>query len=261
LNLDLNGKTAVVTGGSDGIGKATAARFAQEGANVVICARRTDHLIAAAGEIAKGTSSKVIPITCDVTNPTDIKNTVSETINLFGKIDILINNAGRSAAGHIDRIPDDIWYEDIELKLMGAVRFARAVAPYMRKNRWGRIINITTPGGKAPRPSSVPTSVTRAAGIALTKEMSLDYAKDGILVNTVCVGLIKSAQHERFWEDSDKEYQTLDEWYSVNGKAVPLARFGESYEVADTIVFLASEKASYITGTAINVDGGSSAVI
>jgi 3-oxoacyl-[acyl-carrier protein] reductase len=259
LNLDLNGKTALVTGGSDGIGKATANRLAAEGVDVIICARRKDHLETAAKDISKGKSSRVVPITCDVTKHDDIKNTVSKAIDLFGKLDILVNNAGRSLHGHFSEITDEIWQEDLELKLMGAIRFSRAVAPYMKQNGWGRIINVTTPGGKAPGPASVPTSVTRAAGIALTKEMSLDYAKDGILVNTVCVGLIKSAQHERSWSESNKNI-SLNEWYSEKGEPVPIGRFGEANEAADVIVFLASERSSYITGTAINVDGGSSAV-
>ena len=260
MNLDLNGKTALVTGGSDGIGRATADRLAGAGANVIICARRTDHLKNVAEQISKGKISKVLPITCDVTKPEDIKKAVTESIKLFGCIDILINNAGRSSAGHFQEITDDLWQEDLDLKLMGAIRFSRLVVPYMKQSGWGRIINITTPGGKAPGPASVPTSVSRAAGIAITKEMSLDYAKDGILVNTVCVGLIKSAQHERTWLSENKKQKTLDEWYTNNGKNIPIGRFGESEEVADLIVFLASDRSSYITGTAINVDGGSSAV-
>ena len=260
MNLDLNGKNALVTGGSDGIGKAAADRLAGAGANVIICARRTDHLRNTAEQISNGKTSKILPITCDVTKPEDIKNAVSEAIRLFGSVDILVNNAGRSSAGHFQEITDDLWQEDLDLKLMGAIRFSRLVAPYMKEQGWGRIINITTPGGKAPGPASVPTSVSRAAGIALTKEMSLDYAKDGILINTICVGLIKSAQHERTWLSENKKQTTLDEWYAKNGSNIPIGRFGEAEEVADLIVFLASDRASYITGTAINVDGGSSAV-
>ena len=249
-----------MTGGSDGIGRAAADRLAGAGANVIICARRTDHLQNMAEQISKGKTSKILPITCDVTKSKDIKNAVSEAIRLFGSVDILVNNAGKSSAGHFQEITDDLWREDLDLKLMGAIRFSRLVAPYMKQQGWGRIINITTPGGKAPGPASVPTSVSRAAGIALTKEMSLDYAKDGILINTICVGLIKSAQHERTWVSENKKQGTLDEWYSKNGRNIPLGRFGEAEEVANLIVFLASDRASYITGTAINVDGGSSAV-
>ncbi len=260
MNLDLNGKNALVTGGSDGIGRAAAEKLARAGANVIICARRTDHLQNTAKQISNGKTSKILPITCDVTKPEDIKNTVSETIKLFGSVDILVNNAGRSSAGHFQEITDDLWREDLDLKLMGAIRFSRLVAPYMKDQGWGRIINITTPGGKAPGPASVPTSVSRAAGIALTKEMSLDYAKDGILINTICVGLIKSAQHERTWLSENKNQNSLEEWYAKNGSNIPIGRFGEPEEVANLIVFLSSELASYITGTAINVDGGSSAV-
>ncbi|MCH7745194.1 MAG: SDR family oxidoreductase, partial [Chloroflexi bacterium] len=148
-------------------------------------------------------------------------------------------------------------------KLFGAIRCSRLAIPHMKAQGGGRIINITTPGGKAPAPRSVPTSVSRAAGIALTKEMSKDYAQDNILVNTVCIGLIKSGQHERRWEQQNAQNPslTLDNWYDDMAKRVPLGRVGEAEEAGDLIAFLASNRASYITGVAINIDGGTSSVV
>jgi NAD(P)-dependent dehydrogenase (short-subunit alcohol dehydrogenase family) len=133
----------------------------------------------------------------------------------------------------------------------------------MRAQGGGRIINITTPGGKAPGAGSVPTSVSRAAGIALTKALSKEYAAHNILVNTICIGLIKSGQHERRWKAANTAQPdlTLDVWYDRMGEGVPLGRVGEAGEAGDLIAFLASERASYITGTAINIDGGRSAIV
>jgi NAD(P)-dependent dehydrogenase (short-subunit alcohol dehydrogenase family) len=133
----------------------------------------------------------------------------------------------------------------------------------MRAQGGGRIVNITTPGGKAPGPASVPTSVSRAAGIALTKELSKDYAKDNILVNTVCIGLIKSGQNRRSWERArvDRPDLTEERYYEERGESIPLGRVGEAGEAGDLIAFLVSDRAAYITGTSVNIDGGSSAVV
>ena len=263
LDLGLKGKIALVTGGSDGIGKAAAARLAQEGASVAICARRAEVLEQAASEIRESTGGRVLAVRADLTDPSQVQTMFDAVIDAFGRIDILVNNAGTSMAGHFGDVTDETWTEDLTLKLFGAIRCSRLAIPHMQSRGWGRIVNITTPGGKAPAAGSVPTSVSRAAGIALTKEMSLDYARDNILVNTVCIGLIESGQHRRRWEAQRAEGSkaTLGEWYTEMGKGVPLGRVGKAEEAADLIAFLASERASYITGTAVNMDGGSSAVV
>jgi NAD(P)-dependent dehydrogenase (short-subunit alcohol dehydrogenase family) len=263
MDLGLEGKTALVTGGSDGIGKAAAGRLVQEGARVAICARRADVLEAAAAELRDSTGGHVMAVRADLTDPAQIQSMFDTVIGTFGRIDILVNNAGTSMAGHFGGVTDETWTADLSLKVFGAIRCSRLAIPHMQAQGWGRIINITTPGGKAPAAESVPTSVSRAAGIALTKEMSLDYARDNILVNTVCIGLIESGQHRRRWEAqrADGSDATLEEWYADMGKGVPLGRVGKAEEAADLIAFLASERASYITGTAVNMDGGSSAVV
>ena len=180
---------------------------------------------------------------------------VAAAVARFGGVDILVNNAGTSAAAGFEQVDDRAWEADLELKLMAAVRFCRLVIPHMRRRGAGRIINVTTVGGKAPAARSLPTSVTRAAGINLTKSLANEYAVDHILVNTVCLGLVKSAQWER------RAKGDLDAYYRDVARRVPLGRVGEAQEFADLVAFLASERAAYITGTAINFDGGMSAAV
>ena len=155
---------------------------------------------------------------------------------------------------------DEAWYDDLDLKLMGAVRCARLVIPHMKNNGSGRIINITHPGGKQPSAGSCPTSVSRAAGIALTKALSKELLPHNILVNTVCLTSIKSAQGERAWKAAGSP-GTLEEYWEERGAEHPLGRLGEPSEVGHLVAFLVSECASFITGTAINIDGGLSAVV
>ena len=265
MDLGLKDKVAIVTGGSEGIGKAAAARLAQEGAKVVICARRKDVLEKTAQEIKDQTGGTVLPIQGDVTREEDIKGVAEETVRAFGGLNILVNNAGTSAAGYFEDVTEEGWEADIDLKLRAAIRFSRAAIPHMRNAGGGRIINVTAIIGKAPVASSVPTSVTRAAGIALTKALSKDLAKHNILVNTVCIGLIKSGQLSWGYDRMREEGQslTLDDYYAqlAKNRGVPLGRIGEAQEAGDVIAFLASERASYLTGTSINIDGGSSAVV
>jgi NAD(P)-dependent dehydrogenase (short-subunit alcohol dehydrogenase family) len=178
----------------------------------------------------------------------------------FGRIDILVNNAGTSAAAPFEKVTDEGWESDLDLKLMGAVRMSRACIPHMREAGGGRIINITAVGGKAPGPGSLPTTVSRAAGIALTKAMSKDLAKDGILVNAICIGLVKSGQISRA-AAARFPGGSLDEAFAQMGKNVPIGRIGEAREVAVLIALLASPLGGFISGTAINVDGGMGAAV
>ncbi len=256
MELGLHGKVAAITGGSEGIGKATALRLAQEGARVAICARRSDVLQHAADEISK--VGDVLAVAADMTKPEDVERFISETVQRFGRLDILVNNAGTSNAHPFESVGDDVWQQDLELKLFGAIRTTRAAIPHMKQQGGGRIINITMVGGKQPAARSLPTTVSRAAGLALTKALSRDLAEHNILVNTVCVGLIKSGQQER---GAARRGLTPEQQYAQMGKNIPLGRVGEAEEVANVIAFLASEAGSYVTGTSINVDGGMSGVL
>ena len=263
MDLGLTGKVAIITGGSDGIGLAAAISMAREGARVAIAARRPDVLEQAAERVRAETGGDVLPIRCDVTDEAQVQAMVQRVVEEWGTVDVLVNNAGSSAAAKFDTVTNDAWDADIGLKVYGAVYCSRAVLPFMRASGGGRIINITTVGGKAPTPSSLPTTLSRAAGLALTKAMSKDLAEDNILVNSVCIGLIKSGQHERRYERTQERNpsMTLDQFYEAEGGRVPLGRIGEADEAGDVICFLASERASYLTGTAINIDGGLSPVI
>lgn len=263
MDFGLTGKVAIVTGGSEGIGKATAASLAQEGARVVVCARTPDKLDAAIDEIKRSTGGTAIGVPADVTDPAQIQSVVDKAVESFGRLDIMVNNAGTSAAASFETVDDAAWQHDMDLKFYAAVRFSRAVVPHMREAGGGRIINVTNLGGKQPGPNSVPTSVSRAAGIALTKALSKDLAAYNILVNTVCIGLIKSGQHERRVGRMQQQDpgMTLERFYSERGQNVPIGRVGEAREAGDVICFLASERASYLTGTSINIDGGTSGAI
>ncbi|HXH82466.1 MAG TPA: SDR family oxidoreductase [Candidatus Tectomicrobia bacterium] len=255
LDLGLTGKVAIVTGGSQGLGRATAIRLAQEGARVAICARGKDALERVAEEI-RASGGDVLAQAADVTRPDDIERFVAAVLERHGAVEVLVNNAGTSAAAAFGDVDDAAWQTDIDLKLMAAVRFCRLVIPVMQRAGGGAIVNVTTVGGKAPAARALPTSVTRAAGINLTKSLANEYAKDRIRVNTVCLGLVKSAQWERRARGGD-----LEAYYREVAGRVPLGRVGEAEEFADLVAFLVSARAAYITGTAINFDGGMAAVV
>ncbi len=265
MDLGLQDKVAIITGGSDGIGKAAAVSMANEGASVVIVARRQDVLDQAEQEILTATEGQVLSISADVTDPAAARSIVQNTLNKFGRLDILVNNAGTSMAKPFEDVSQQDWEYDFDLKVWGAVRLIQESIPEMRKVGGGRIINVTNLGGRTPGPSSMPTSISRAAGIAITKGLSKDLAADNILVSTVCIGLIKSGQHQRRFDARVQSEHDLsvDAFYDqlAEARSVPLGRVGEPEEAGDVIAFLASDRASYLTGIAVNLDGGASAVV
>lgn len=257
MNLELNGRVAIVTGGTQGIGKACALKLAAEGASVVIAARDQERLASVANEI-RSAGGQVTTVSADVSKDTECARIISETIAAYGKVDILINNAGTSATGEFESVTDEGWQADFDLKLFAAIRLARLAIPFMKQQSWGRIINVTNIGAKQPAAKSMPTTVTRAAGLAMTKALSREFAPNNILVNSVCIGLIKAGQHER---KAAKAGINVEQLYDNLGKDIPLGRVGRAEEVANVVAFLASEAASYVTGSSINLDGGKSAVM
>jgi NAD(P)-dependent dehydrogenase (short-subunit alcohol dehydrogenase family) len=263
MDLDLNGKNAIITGGSDGIGLAAAISLSKEGANVAILARTQDKLDSAVKEIQKESKGKVIAISTDVRDESSVVTSIKKVRDELGKIDILVNNAGTSSASPLEEMTNEQLTEDLNLKVYGAIYCARSVIKDMKESGSGSIINITTPGGKATAGGSQPTSLSRAAGISLTKAWSKEYASQNIRVNTVCVGVLKSGQHRTRVANIQKEKPdyTLEDHWEIMGKNVPMGRVGEALEVGNVICFLSSSKASYVTGTAINVDGGTSPVV
>jgi 3-oxoacyl-[acyl-carrier protein] reductase len=257
MELGLKGKVAIITGGSEGLGRAAAERFAKSGAKVALCARRADVLDEAAKAIEK-TGAEVLAMSTDVTKQDQVEKFMSAVTGRWGGIDILVNNAGTSQATGFLEVTDETWQYDFDLKVMGAVRMCRLAIPSMKARGGGAIVNVTTIGGKAPMPKALPTSLTRAAGINLTKSLAKEYAADQIRVNTICLGQVKSAQWTRRFKGGD-----INQFYAQMAKdrGIPLGRLGEAEEFADLVAFLASERAKWITGTAINFDGGAAAVV
>lgn len=252
LDLGLKGKVAIITGGSEGLGRASAERLAAEGVRVAIAARRKDLLERAARDIRGATGGEVLAQAADVSKAADCEALVAGVMEKWGRVDILLNNAGTSAAAGFGGVPDEAWQADWDLKVMAAVRMIRLVVPGMQRQRDGRIVNITTVNGKAPKAGALPTSVTRAAGINLTKSLANEYAADNVRVNTICIGLVRTAQIDRMAKGGD-----LEAHYARLGKdRVPLGRVAAASEFADLFAFLVSDRASYITGASINFDGG-----
>lgn len=260
MELGLLNKRAIITGGSKGIGFATALLLAQEGAQVAIVARNPEHLQAAAARIEKETGQLPLAIAADVSKEADVRRAVAEAVQHMGGLDILVNNAGTSAAKPFTEVDSDAWDADLDLKLYGAIHFSREALPHMKEAGGGAIVNVTAVGGKTPAASSLPTSVSRAAGLALTKAMSKDLAGIGIRVNAVCIGLIRSDQIENKWRNAAPD-KTWEEFARDPRHNIPLGRIGEAREAANVIGFLVSDAASFVTGTSVNIDGGSAAVL
>jgi 3-oxoacyl-[acyl-carrier protein] reductase len=259
VQISLNGRAAIVTGGSKGIGLAVAQRFAASGADVAIIARGREMLDQAVATIGKSAKARVVGIQGDVARAADVERAYGEVMKAFGKVDIVINNAGESRADPFEKLTDEILQDDLDQKLFAAIRFTRLVWPQMKERRWGRIINVLNIGAKAARPGSMPTSLTRAAGMALTKVLAGEGAPFNVLVNALLVGFIESDQWVRRAASLGVDYQAFLSQRA--GKEVPLGRAGRAEEFANLACFLVSDAASYITGTAINVDGGRSPVV
>jgi 3-oxoacyl-[acyl-carrier protein] reductase len=258
MDINLAGRTAIITGASKGIGLVVATRFAASGAEVAIIARGREALDNAVKIIAKSGRPRIAAIQADVAAAADLRRAYDEAMTQFGKIDIVVNNAGTSRTGAFQEITDEVWREDFDQKLFAAIRLTRLVWPQMKERRWGRVINTLNIGAKAPRPRSAPTSVTRAAGLALTKVLAGEGAPYNILVNALLVGFIEADQHVRA---AEKAGIALEDYVNARTKDIPLGRIGRAEEFANIACFLASDAASYITGTAINVNGGRSPVV
>ena len=258
MDVRLDNRCAIITGGSKGLGLAIAHRFAASGADVAIAARGREALDAAVKEIRAGAKGKVVSLQGDVGDPTDVKRIYDEAAKAFGKIDIVVNNAGTSRNGAFEEITDEVWREDIDQKVFAAIRLTRLAWPGMKSRRWGRVINVLNIGAKAPRKGQRPTTISRAAGMALTKVLAHEGAPHNILVNAMLVGFIESDQHV---QRAKQEGIALADYYARRAKEIPLGRTGRAEEFANLACFLASDAASYVTGTAINVDGGHSPVV
>jgi NAD(P)-dependent dehydrogenase (short-subunit alcohol dehydrogenase family) len=258
MDLELGGKVVLITGGTDGLGLALATQLAAEGASVAVCGRDPDRLAAAEATLGRSGHDALVQ-RVDVTEAEQLGAFVDAAMARWGRVDGVVHNAGRASAGAVESVDDALWESDFQLKLMAAVRLTRLALPQLRIHR-GSILFTLALAAKAPAAASEPSSVTRAAGMALMKALSKELGPDGVRVNAVLVGLIESGQWVRAAKAADLE---LEEFYErvTKDAAIPLGRFGRAREFADLGCFLLSPRSSYLTGTAINLDGGLSPVV
>ena len=259
MDLGLKGKVALVTGASQGIGKVIGLTLAEEGCNLAICARGKDKLDSSAEEMrTKG--AEVLAIPSDVSKQEDNRNFVSQAADKFGRIDILVNNAGYGNASDPMELPEEVFRYHIDLMLFGPIQLCRLVIPYMRKQGWGRIINISSIFSKQPG-NQLDYDAIKAAMNMYTKDFSNYLAKDNILVNAVCPGPIRGplwegpgALAEQLGKALGMSAPEVMKWFAEQN--IPLGHHGDPEDIANMIAFLASDRAKFVTGQAINVDGG-----
>jgi NAD(P)-dependent dehydrogenase (short-subunit alcohol dehydrogenase family) len=262
MDLGLAGRRAIVTGGSKGLGKAIAARLAAEGAAVTICSRNTAELEATAAELRKLPADsgdgpgQVTAMVCDVTAPDQVAAFIEAAAAAMGGIDILVNNAGGARPGQFGTLTDEDWHADIEVKLFAQIRCTRAALPHLRRSQAARVININAVYARYPDPVFLASSVNRASCLSLSKALSIELGRDGILVNSVNVGLVQTPQWHHIHQLRAPDIPAEDFFGRLAAAEVPLGRFGQPDEVASLVTFLASDRASYIAGASIDVAGG-----
>ena len=260
MDLGLNNKIAVVAASSSGLGKACARALALEGANVIISGRDAENLESTRQELQQLADSRVVAVQMDVTRGEDIDRLLTEVLANFDGVDILVNNAGGPAPGFFADISDEDWDAAYELTLKSSVRMTRAVLPFMRKQRWGRIINIASTTVKQPIDQLLLSNSLRLAVVGWAKTLSNQVAEEGITINNACPGWTTTERVKDLMQAraATNNSSAEDELQAV-ANTIPMKRLATPEEFADLVVFLASERARYITGTSIQVDGGTTA--
>ena len=253
MDLGLTGKVALITAGSKGRGRACALGLAAEGARVAICARGEADLRAAADEIRARTGAEVLALPADVTRAADVERLVAATRATLGPVDVLVANAGGPPRGTFEELGDEQWAGAFELSLLSTVRLIRAVLPEMRRRKWGRILTIQSSSVKQPIPGLLLSNAIRPGVAGLIKTLAAEVGRDGVLVNTVCPGRILT---DRFLSGAASQKLSREQYLERQSTEIPLGRIGTPEEFANVVVFLASDKASYVTGVALQVDGG-----
>jgi len=257
MDLGLNGKIAVIAGGSKGFGAASAMRLAAEGANLVLAARGEDDLSRLSGRIATDYGRDVATVSADLNDKGAAERIAAAAIERFGRIDILISSVGAAGGGVFWEIPDAVWQEAMALKFLGNVRMVRAVLPAMRRQKVGRIVVIVGQFGKQPHPRYLPSAAANAALLSVIKGLSDEVAGEGIVINAVNPGPSRTDRWNtlmaKLSKDSGRTIGDIEDDYT---RAVPMGRFGEPDEIARHVCFLSSEAAGYMTGSSVNVDGG-----
>jgi len=254
MDLGLRDSVVLVTGGNDGLGLALCHSLVAEGARVAFCGRNAERNHSALASLASA-GGQVHGVTCDVTKPDELEALVASTLERFGRLDGLVSNAGQMAAQPIAQSTDEEWEEDLELKLFAALRLARLCLPSLVQSPHGAIVNVLAIAAKAPDEGSAPSSVSRAAGLALTKTLSKEVGSQGVRVNAVLAGRLESGQWERVAERTSTPLAQLYEGIAQDS-GIPLGRVGRAEEFGDVVTFLLSPRASYISGVGLNIDGG-----
>jgi NAD(P)-dependent dehydrogenase (short-subunit alcohol dehydrogenase family) len=260
LDLQLSGKTAIVTGGSAGIGLAIAKSLYTEGVNVVIAARNPERLENAVSAIQSlpTPGAKVISISADLTQAESVERVVATTLQQFGQIDILVNNAGSARAGSFLDLSDEVFVDAWNLKLLGYIRLVKAVVPHQKNRGDGRIVNIIGGAGRTPRPSFLPGGTTNAALLNFTRGISKELAEYNIRINAISPGATATERAERLAEQNAQARGiTVEEAKAATLQGIPLKRIAQPEEIAALTLFLVSDLAASITGAEILVDGGS----
>lgn len=260
MDLDLNDKAVLVAASSKGLGKACALAFAREGARVAICARDREELARTEKEISERYSAELIVVPCDLTSGEDIRQLVGVVTRGFGTIDVLVNNTGGPPPGFFPDMKDEDWEKAFNLTLMSSVRLTREVLPMMKKQKYGRIINITSVSVKQPIDQLLLSNSLRMAVIGWTKTLSNQVAAEGITINNVCPGWTRTGRVEQLLRSqADDKGISIGNAEKVITNGIPMQRLGTPEEFADLVVFLGSRCSSYITGTTIQIDGGMTA--
>jgi 3-oxoacyl-[acyl-carrier protein] reductase len=257
MDLNIKNKVALVAASSQGLGKAIALQLSKEGARIVICARSEERLSKAREDIVQETGGMVEAYVTDITKEEQVKKMVKTVVSDLGPVEILVNNAGGPPPGFIDDFTPDDYRKAVELNLMSTIYMCYEVIPSMKKKKWGRIINVTSVSAKQPIQNLILSNTSRAGVLGFAKSLSDQLAPFGITVNSVCPGYTKTKRVENLaMSFAEKGKGTVEDFYTAIEKNIPMGRMGKPEELAHTVAFLASEGAGYITGTAIQVDGG-----
>jgi 3-oxoacyl-[acyl-carrier protein] reductase len=257
VDLGLKGKAAAVAAASRGLGRASARALAREGASVAVCGRDESRIREAADDIARETGASTLPVVADVAKADDCRRFVEAAANAFGRLDILVTNTGGPKPGPFDAVDDVRWEEAFHTTLANVFHLARAAVPHMKRNRWGRIVNIASLSAKQPIDGLLLSNVFRPAIVGLAKTLANELGADGILVNTVCPGYTRTDRLQEVMEARAKAAGTTPEKVLADlAKSVPLGRVAEPEEFAAVVAFLCSEPASFLTGLTLAVDGG-----
>src|SRR5699024_57148 len=258
MEMRLKGKSVIVTAASKGLGRETAKQFAIEGANVLICSRNEDTLKSTVEELRLETKNDNIEYAvCDMTNKQDIKQVIDKTVELYGTVDVLINNVGGPKAGSFNKVTDEDWQNSFELNLLSFIRAIREVLPYMRETGGGHIVNFASSSIKEPIDDLILSNTFRAGIVGLSKSLSQELASDNILINTIGPGRIATDRLIQLNKaEAESLHKSYDEVRSQSEQSIPIGRFGKPEEFAKAVIFLCSSANTYITGQSLLVDGG-----